>query len=85
MMFWLLLPILALAIIALLVWLDDDVDTPTTLRTLSVMRLACYTYRAPTPADVAMHRVLTRARLLSGIRDTWRLAYCIARLDHQGK
>jgi hypothetical protein len=38
MMFWLLLPILALAIIALLVWLDDDVDTPTTLRTLSVKR-----------------------------------------------
>jgi hypothetical protein len=51
----------------------------------TAMRLACYTYRAPTPADVAMHRVLTRARLLSGIRDTWRLAYCIARLDHQGK
>jgi hypothetical protein len=38
MMFWLLLPILALVIIALLVWLDDDVDTPTTLRTLSVKR-----------------------------------------------
>jgi hypothetical protein len=47
----------------------------------TAMRLACYVYRAPTPATVAMHRVLTRAKLTTGIRDTWRLAYSIARIE----
>lgn len=32
-------------------------------------------------ANVAMHRATTRARLLTGMRDTWRLAYSVARIE----
>jgi hypothetical protein len=34
-----------------------------------------------TAADIAMHRATTRARLLTGMRDTWRLAYSVARIE----
>lgn len=32
-------------------------------------------------ASVAMHRATTRAKLLTGMRDTWRLAYSVARIE----
>jgi hypothetical protein len=38
-------------------------------------------YYAPDPAGVAAHRVRTRARMVGGTRDTWRLAYAVARLE----
>lgn len=34
-------------------------------------------------ASVAMHRATTRARLLTGMRDTWRLAYSVARIEQR--
>jgi hypothetical protein len=35
----------------------------------------------PCAATVAAHRVRTRSKLLTGLRDTWRLAYSVARIE----
>jgi hypothetical protein len=36
-----------------------------------------------TAAEIAMERCKTRAKLLTGMRDTWRLAYAVARQERR--
>lgn len=37
----------------------------------------------PSAAQVALGRCQTRAKLLTGMRDTWRLAYAVARQERR--
>lgn len=57
---------------------DGDCAASALRNALSDSRL----YRSgKSAADTAMHRATTRARLLTGMRDTWRLAYSVARIE----